>query len=97
MSRIAELKQSLKGYTKVELEHFYLCLEGCLAGLGATVISIYMIEKELEWNLLQKFTSRSRWFSLFLLSHRAFEEDPRKTIFLEWLKAEMNESQHKLL
>ena len=65
MSRIAELKQSLKGYTKVELEHFYLCLEGCLAGLGATVISIYMIEKELEWNLLQKFTNRSRWFSLF--------------------------------
>ncbi|MFH4193597.1 LysR family transcriptional regulator, partial [Acinetobacter baumannii] len=30
-------------------------------------------------------------------SHRAFEEDPRKTLFLEWLKAEMNESQHKLL
>ena len=55
MSRIAELKQNLKGYTKVELEHFYLCLEGCLAGLGATVISIYMIEKELEWNLLKKF------------------------------------------
>lgn len=54
MSRIVELKQSLKGYTKVELEHFYLCLEGCLAGLGATVISIYMIEKELEWKLLQK-------------------------------------------
>ncbi len=55
-SRIAELKQSLKGYTKVELEHFYLCLEGCLAGLGATVISIYMIEKELEWNLLKKIS-----------------------------------------
>ncbi len=33
----------------------------------------------------------------FLLSHSAFEEDPRKTLFLEWLKAEMNESQHKLL
>ena len=81
MSRIVELKQSLKGYTKVELEHFYLCLEGCLAGLGATVISIYMIEKELEWKLLQKFTSRSRRFSLFLLSHSAFEEDPRKTLF----------------
>ncbi|HFF4511300.1 TPA: LysR family transcriptional regulator, partial [Acinetobacter baumannii] len=29
--------------------------------------------------------------------HRAFEEDPRKTLFLEWLKAEMNESQHTLL
>ena len=98
MSRIAELKQSLKGYTKVELEHFYLCLEGCLAGLGATVISIYMIEKELEWNLLKKNSPVVRDNSAyFLLSHSAFEEDPRKTLFLEWLKAEMNESQHKLL
>ena len=98
VSRIAELKQSLKGYTKVELEHFYLCLEGCLAGLGATVISIYMIEKELEWNLLKKISPVVQDNSAyFLLSHSAFEEDPRKTIFLEWLKAEMNESQHKLL
>ncbi len=98
VSRISELKQSLKGYTKVELEHFYLCLEGCLAGLGATVISIYMIEKELEWNLLQKISPVVQDGSAYyLLSHSAFEEDSRKTIFLEWLKAEMNESQHKLL
>jgi DNA-binding transcriptional LysR family regulator len=98
MSRIAELKQSLKGYVKVELEHFYLCLEACLAGLGATVISIYMIEKELEWNLLQKISPVVQDNSAyFLLSHGAFEEDSRKTIFLEWLKTEMNESQHTLL
>lgn len=98
VSRIAELKQSLKGYTKVELEHFYLCLEGCLAGLGATVISIYMIEKELEWNVLQKISPVVQDGSAYyLLSPSAFEEDPRKTIFLEWLKAEMSESQHKLL
>lgn len=98
ISRIAELKQSLKGYAKVELEHFYLCLEGCLAGLGATVISIYMIEKELEWNVLQKISPVVQDNSAyFLLSHSAFEEDSRKTIFLEWLKTEMSESQHKLL
>ncbi|GAM33146.1 transcriptional regulator [Acinetobacter calcoaceticus] len=98
ISRIAELKQSLKGCANVELEHFYLCLEGCLAGLGATVISIYMIEKELEWNVLQKKSPVVQDGSAyFLLSHSAFEEDSRKTIFLEWLKTEMNESQHKLL
>ena len=33
----------------------------------------------------------------FLLSQSAFEEDSRKTLFLEWLKAEMNDSQHTLL
>lgn len=69
-----------------------------MAGLGATVISIYMIEKELEWNLLKKFHLLCKIIQpIFLLSHSAFEEDSRKTIFLEWLKAEMNESQHKLL
>ncbi|MFV5616899.1 LysR family transcriptional regulator, partial [Acinetobacter baumannii] len=50
------------------------------------------------WNLLQKNSPVVQDGSAyFLLSHRAFEEDPRKNIFLEWLKAEMNESQHKLL
>ncbi|MEX7478318.1 LysR family transcriptional regulator, partial [Acinetobacter baumannii] len=57
-----------------------------------------MIEKELEWNLLKKISPVVQDNSAyFLLSHSAFEEDPRKTLFLEWLKAEMNESQHKLL
>ncbi|MNT77146.1 hypothetical protein D3C72_2162270 [compost metagenome] len=57
-----------------------------------------MIEKELEWNVLKKISPVVQDNSAyFLLSRSAFEEDPRKIIFLEWLKTEMNESQHKLL
>ncbi len=92
------LKDVLQRYSKVELEHFYLCLEGCLAGLGATIISVYMIEKELEWKLLEKITPIIKDnSSYYLLSHTAFEEDPRKIIFLKWLINEMNESQIRYL
>lgn len=51
----SELKKILVESTKVDLEHFYLCLEGCIAGLGATIMSIYMIEKELQNHVLKKY------------------------------------------
>ena len=92
------LYKALQGYSKVELEHFYLCLEGCLAGLGATVISIYMAEKELQNNLLHPVTQPvNDGSAYYLLSHTAFEEDERKLIFLEWLRSEMEECQGRLL
>ncbi len=98
MNKIFGLKEFLSNYTKTELEHFYLCLEACLAGLGDTIISIYMIEKELECNLLKKVSPPVQdGTSYYLLSHTAFEIDPRKTIFLNWLRQEMHESQIKLM
>lgn len=91
---MADLKYVLKTYSKTELEHFYLCLEGCLAGLGATIISIYMIEKELELKALDQLTQPIQdGSSYYLLSHTSFKEDPRKIIFLNWLKNEMTQSQ----
>lgn len=91
-------KSQLKTLKIVELEHFYLCLEGCLAGLGATIMSIYMIEKELQWQSLKATSSLVHDGSCYyLLSQTAFEADPRKLIFLEWLKEEMAESQKNFL
>lgn len=81
-------------YSKVELEHFYLCLEGCLAGLGTTIISFYIIEKELSWGALKKITDPMKdGSSYYLLSKTDFQQDPRKIIFLDWLKKEMLASQ----
>lgn len=98
MSKIFGIKDSLSKYSKTELEHFYLCLEGCLAGLGDTIISIYMIEKELECNLLKKISTPVHdGSSYYLLSHTAFETDHRKIIFLNWLRHEMYESQVRLI
>ncbi|MBI0422490.1 LysR family transcriptional regulator [Acinetobacter sp. ACIN00229] len=98
INKIFEFKNSLREYSKVELEHFYLCLEGCLAGLGDTIISIYMIEKELECKLLKKISSPVQdGSSYYLLSHTAFNTDQRKMIFLNWLRKEMYESQARLI
>jgi len=92
--RITEFKEFIHQSPQIELEHFYLCLEGCLAGLGATIISIYMIEKELERGALQKLTPTIKDnSSYYLLSHTNITEDPRKIIFLDWLKNEMKETQ----
>lgn len=89
---------SFREYSKIELEHFYLCLEGCLAGLGDTAISIYMIEKELEYDLLEKTSPPVQdGSSYYLLSPTAFETDKRKKIFLNWLRQEMYESQAKFI
>lgn len=94
INQFFDLKEVLKKHTLTELEHFYLCLEGCLAGLGATIISIYMIEKELELKALDKLTPTIKDGSAYyLLSHTSFIEDPRKIIFLDWLKNEMIQSQ----
>lgn len=93
-----QIKEIIKDFTITEFEHFYLCLEACLSGLGSTITSIYMIEKELEHQFLHTivpaFPDNSAYY---LLSKTSFEEDHRKVIFMEWLKKEMQESQHKLL
>lgn len=94
LNHLFDLKDFLITHSKIELEHFYLCLEGCLAGLGATIISIYMIEKDLELTTLDKLTPTIKDGSAYyLLSHTRFIEDPRKIIFLDWLKNEMIQSQ----
>jgi len=78
----------------IELEHFYLCLEGCLAGLGSTIISMYMIEKELESQLLKTLISPFKDSSAYyLLSQQCIFDDAKKVIFLQWLQDEMQISQ----
>ena len=49
-------KAQFKHFQRVALEHFYLCIEASLAGLGATVVSAYMVEKELDFQMLDMLT-----------------------------------------
>ncbi|MDR0235130.1 LysR family transcriptional regulator [Acinetobacter sp.] len=80
-----------------ELDHFYLCIEACLSGLGSTIVSGYMVEKYLENGQLQPvaepFLDGS---SYYMLSAAPLEEDYRKIVFRNWLTKELNNSQNDL-
>lgn len=79
---------------KSSLEHFYLCIEACLAGLGATVVSAYMVEREIKYQMLELLHPVYQDGSAyFLLSAQPFEDDMRKLLFRDWLSAEMRASQ----
>jgi len=85
-------------FNVLELDHFYLCIEGCLSGLGQTIVSGFMIEYELEHNFLQ--VEKHLDFddsAYYLLSSTPFEEDRRKLIFKDWLISEMYSTQNNLL
>lgn len=80
-----------------KLDHFYLCIEGCLNGLGSTIASGYMIDKELKNNQLEliskPFYDGSAYY---LLSMYSIEEDYRKIIFKNWLIEELTKTQNDL-
>lgn len=78
------------------LEHFYLCIEAALAGLGATIVSGYMVEREMDYQMLERLTNVYQDGSAYyLLSELPFEDDIRKMHFKNWLIDEMRSSQFK--
>lgn len=78
------------------LEHFYLCIEAALAGLGATIVSGYMVEREMDYQMLERLTNVYQDGSAYyLLSEFPFEDDIRKMHFKNWLIDEMQSSQFK--
>lgn len=78
------------------LEHFYLCIEAALAGLGATIVSGYMVEREMDYQMLERLTNVYQDGSAYyLLSEFPFEDDIRKMHFKNWLIDEMRSSQFK--
>lgn len=77
-------------YEKRYLEHFYLCIEAALAGLGTAWVSAMMVEKELQAGLLISTTPPILDGSAYyLLSDTPFEQDVRKVAFLAWLTQQL--------
>jgi DNA-binding transcriptional LysR family regulator len=90
-------KTQFHTFEKVSLEHFYLCIEACLAGLGATVVSAYMVEKEFDFQMLHRLTPAiPDGSAYYLLSASPFDDDPRKVIFQQMLTEERQASHSKL-
>lgn len=84
------VSSEILSYEHMVLEHFYLCIEGCLAGLGTAIVSIFMVEKEISHEFLELVHPPVADSSSYhLLSYYPFYEDERKVIFKNWLKTEM--------
>jgi len=84
--------------TTIELDHFYLCIEACISGLGQTPVSGFMVEHELKHSFIQviKYLNADD-SAYYLLSPTPFEEDNRKIIFKDWLTKEMQLTKENLL
>ncbi len=92
------VSSDILSYEHMVLEHFYLCIEGCLAGLGTAIVSIFMVEKEISHEFLALVHPPVADSSSYhLLSYYPFYEDERKVIFKNWLKTEMLISQVKFM
>ncbi|MFW1852604.1 LysR family transcriptional regulator [Acinetobacter guillouiae] len=87
----------LSSFNTIELDHFYLCIEACLSGLGQTVVSGFMVEHELEHDFIQvkKYLDFDH-SSYYLLASTPIEEDSRKVIFRDWLIKEMQATYQNL-
>ena len=84
------VSSKILSYEHMVLEHFYLCIEGCLAGLGTAIVSMFMVEKEISHQFLELVHPPVADSSSYhLLSYYPFYEDERKVVFKNWLKAEM--------
>lgn len=92
------VSSDILSYEHMVLEHFYLCIEGCLAGLGTAIVSIFMVEKEISHQFLELVHPPVADSSSYhLLSYYPFYEDKRKVIFKNWLKIEMTRSKEQFM
>ena len=92
------VSSDILSYEHMVLEHFYLCIEGCLAGLGTAIVSIFMVEKEISHEFLELVHPPVADSSSYhLLSYYPFYEDKRKVIFKNWLKIEMTRSKEQFM
>ncbi|ABR74678.1 LysR family transcriptional regulator [Actinobacillus succinogenes] len=83
-------------YPRQYFEHFYLCIEAVMAGLGMTIASFFMVEKELDYRFVKAVSQPVHDGSAYyLLSDSPFTHDPRKTVFKQWLQAEFRKTCEK--
>lgn len=77
---------SMQHGSKLELEHFYLCIQAALSGHGMTVVSRLMVEDELRSGQLiapQGFIHDGSAY--YLLSPQPLDQNPRAKAFADWL------------
>ncbi|MCH4223607.1 MAG: LysR substrate-binding domain-containing protein [Alcaligenes faecalis] len=82
--------QPIRAANKLELEHFYLCIQAALSGQGMAIVSHLMVEDELQSGQLiapQGFIPDGSAY--YLLSPQALDQNPRAEVFADWLSEQM--------
>ncbi|WP_127960255.1 LysR family transcriptional regulator [Serratia microhaemolytica] len=81
---------SIQGSARVDYEHFYLCVQAAVSGLGATIASFLMVQDELaNGQLYPPYGFIRDGSGYYLLSPQPFEQDEKRTRFSQWLMAEV--------
>ena len=74
-------------------EHFYLSLQAAGAGFGVAIGSVYMVESDLVGGrLVAPLGFVVDGSEYVLLSCAPFNSDPRRLIFLDWIRGEMEKT-----
>jgi LysR family glycine cleavage system transcriptional activator len=83
--------------SRVDYEHFYLCIQAALAGQGIGMASFLMVQSELEsGQLLAPFGFIQDGSTYCLLSPRPFENCANSTAFRAWLSEAMSAGSRQL-
>jgi DNA-binding transcriptional LysR family regulator len=83
--------QGVPDGSRVDYEHFYLCIQAALAGQGIGMASFLMVQSELEsGQLIAPFGFTQDGSTYCLLSPRPFENCANSTAFRVWLTEAMS-------
>jgi LysR family glycine cleavage system transcriptional activator len=81
-----------KSSMRIDYEHFYLCVQAAVAGLGVAMVSRFMVLDELAGGQLEApcgfLKDGSRYH---LLSTQPLVEDPKCALFASWLMEQMTQ------
>jgi DNA-binding transcriptional LysR family regulator len=74
---------------RIDYEHFYLCIQAAMSGLGMAMSSFFMVQDELaSGQLLAPFGFLKDGSSYYLLSPRPFDADEKCQRLTEWISCE---------
>lgn len=83
-ARVSRL--STRHATKLQLDHFYLCIQAALSGQGIAIVSRLMVQDEIRsGQLIAPHGFVADGSAYYLLSPKPLSEDPRAQIFADWL------------
>jgi DNA-binding transcriptional LysR family regulator len=81
--------ESIKDSSRADYEHFYLCIQAAVAGLGVAMASFLMVQDEIDSGQLQAPRSFVQDQSAYyLLSPHAMADDDNCRRFAQWVSAQ---------